>query len=111
MLANFGAVLNDLIRLGPGILHDDGKLDLCVFSPGIRNGMQCGSPGNSLRKDFLPWIRACSIGRAAISASKRFRPRPVQADGELLGDTPFEVDGGAAGSPVARPAAAAGGAE
>ena len=34
MVANFGSVLNDLIRLGPGIREDDGLLDLCVFSPG-----------------------------------------------------------------------------
>lgn len=89
MLANFGAVLNDLIRLGPGILHDDGKLDLCVFSPGTaRDAVRVA--WKLLRKDFQ--ADPCMLYRAG----RHFRvetvpPRPVQADGELLGDTPFEV--------------------
>ncbi|HLA14914.1 MAG TPA: diacylglycerol kinase family protein, partial [Gemmatimonadaceae bacterium] len=33
LIANFGAVLNDLVTLGQGIAHDDGQLDACVFSP------------------------------------------------------------------------------
>jgi diacylglycerol kinase (ATP) len=89
MLANFGAVLNDLIRLGPGILHDDGKLDLCVFSPGTaRDAVRVA--WKLLRKDFQS--DPCMLYRAG----RQFRvetvpPRPVQADGELLGDTPFDV--------------------
>ncbi len=89
MLANFGAVLNDLIRLGPGIQHDDGKLDLCVFSPGTaRDAVRVA--WKLLRKDFQ--ADPCMLYRAG----RHFRvetipPRPVQADGELLGDTPFEV--------------------
>jgi diacylglycerol kinase (ATP) len=89
MVANFGAVLNDLLRLGPGILHDDGKLDLCVFSPGTaRDAVRVA--WKLVRKDFR--ADPCMLFRAG----RHFRvetdpPRPVQADGELLGDTPFEV--------------------
>ena len=89
MLANFGAVLNDLIRLGPGILHDDGKLDLCVFSPGTaRDAVRVA--WKLLRKDFQ--ADPCMLYRAGRQFHvETFPPRPVQADGELLGDTPFDV--------------------
>jgi diacylglycerol kinase (ATP) len=89
MLANFGAVLNDLIRLGPGIQHDDGKLDLCVFSPGTaRDAVRVA--WKLLRKDFQ--ADPCMLYRAGRHFRvETFPPRPVQADGELLGDTPFEV--------------------
>ena len=89
MVANFGAVLNDLIRLGPNIQQDDGRLDLCVFSPGTaRDAARVA--WKLLRKDFQS--DPCMLYRAG----RHFRietdpPRAVQADGELLGDTPFEV--------------------
>jgi YegS/Rv2252/BmrU family lipid kinase len=89
MIANFGAVLNDLMTLGPGIRPDDAKLDLCVFSPytawdAVRIAWKL------LRKDFTS--DPCMFYRAG----RQFRietlpPRPAQADGELLGPTPFEV--------------------
>jgi YegS/Rv2252/BmrU family lipid kinase len=90
MVANFGAVLNDLIVLGPGIARDDGKLDLCVFSPA--SGWEAlGVAWRLLRKDFRPH-------RAILYRSgKRFRvecdpPQDAQADGELVGTTPVEVE-------------------
>ncbi|HET9809026.1 MAG TPA: diacylglycerol kinase family protein [Candidatus Limnocylindria bacterium] len=96
MVANFGAVLNDLIVLGPGIARDDGKLDLCVFSPA--SGWEAVSIAwRLLRKDFRPH-RAITY-----RPGKRFRiecdpPQDAQADGELVGTTPLEltVDPGAA---------------
>ena len=33
LVANFGAVLNDLVSFGDGIVRDDGLLNACVFSP------------------------------------------------------------------------------
>lgn len=89
MVANFGAVLNDLIWLGPGIRQDDGKLDLCVFSPGTaRDAARVA--WKLVRKNFE--ADPCMLYRAG----RHFRietdpPRAVQADGELLGVTPFEV--------------------
>jgi YegS/Rv2252/BmrU family lipid kinase len=90
MVANFGAVLSDLIVLGPGIARDDGKLDLCVFSPA--SGWEAlGIAWRLLRKDFRPH-RAI-----AYRSGKRFRiecypPQDAQADGELIGTTPVEIE-------------------
>jgi diacylglycerol kinase (ATP) len=89
MVANFGAVLHDLIVLGPGIARDDGKLDLCVFSPS--SGWQAlGIAWRLLRKDFRPHPAI------AYRSGKHFRiacepPQDAQADGELVGTTPMEL--------------------
>ena len=89
MVVNFGAVLNDLFRLGPGIEQDDGLLDLCVFSPRTL-GDAVRVLWRMLRKDFGddPCV--------AYRAGRRFRiatdpPRAAQADGELLGRTPLVI--------------------
>ncbi len=89
MVANFGAVLNDLMTLGPGIRPDDAKLDLCVFSP-YTVGDAVRIAWKLLRKDF--GSDPCMLYRAG----RHFRietlpPRVAQADGELLGQTPFEI--------------------
>lgn len=96
MVANLGGVLNDLIVLGPGIRGDDGRLELCVFSP--RGGAQALSVAWRLfRKRF--GAHPAILYRAGRS----FRvdcdpPQLYQADGEIVGTTPFEarVDAGAA---------------
>lgn len=90
MVANFGAVLNDLIVLGPGIARDDGKLDLCVFSPA--SGWQAlGVAWRLLRKDFRPHPAT------AYRSGRHFRiecepGQDAQADGELVGTTPVELE-------------------
>ncbi|HYD54179.1 MAG TPA: diacylglycerol kinase family protein [Gemmatimonadaceae bacterium] len=89
MVANFGAVLADTITLGPGIASDDGVLDLCIFSP--------RTVGEALR--VMRRLLAKDFGDDECILYRRGRhirvetdpPGPVQADGELLGDTPFEV--------------------
>jgi YegS/Rv2252/BmrU family lipid kinase len=89
MVANFGAVFRDLITLGPGIRQDDGLLDLCVFSPkGFRDSVRV--TGRLLRKDFR--TDPCML----YTAGRMIRietdpPRPVQADGDLVGMTPIDV--------------------
>jgi diacylglycerol kinase (ATP) len=90
MVANFGAVLSDLIVLGPGIARDDGKLDLCVFSP-ASSWEALYIAWRLLRKDFRPH-RAI-----AYRSGRRFRiecdpPQDAQADGELVGRTPLELE-------------------
>ena len=89
IIANFGTVLNDLLRLGPGILSDDGALDLCVFSPRTR-AEALRLAWRLFRKDFSPHPRML------YRKGTRFRvdctpPQAVQTDGELRGETPFEV--------------------
>jgi YegS/Rv2252/BmrU family lipid kinase len=89
IIANFGTVLNDLLRLGPGILSDDGALDLCVFSP--RTPIEALRLAWRLfRKDFSPHPGML------YRKGTRFRvectpPQSVQTDGELRGETPLEV--------------------
>ncbi len=96
MVANSGGVLNDLITLGPGIRNDDGLLDICIFSP--RGSVQAAAVGWRL-------FTARFDGHPAMfhRAAREFRiecdpPQILQADGELLGETPFEarVEAGAA---------------
>lgn len=96
LLANFGAVLGGMIRFGDGILHDDGLLTACVFSPRTRvealrilwRMLRAGAPPHP---------------RVLYASGRRFRvetdpPHRAQADGELVGETPLEVEVVAAGA-------------
>lgn len=89
MVVNFGAVLGDLFHFGPGIRADDGRLDLCVFAP--------RSPADAVRvlarlarRDFRPDPALVYLGGQHFRVETD-RPRAVQADGELVGTTPFTV--------------------
>lgn len=89
MVANFGAVLNELLVLGPDIARDDGRLDLCVFSP--RGGLDAMRVAwRLLRKDYRPHPAM------TYRSGHRFRiecepAHDAQADGELIGPTPIEI--------------------
>jgi len=87
MLTNFGAVLNDRLSLGPGIRQDDGKLDLCVFSPGgLTDAIRI--LWRLSRKDFRD--DPCMLFRAGtVFRIETDPPCQAQADGDLLGPTPF----------------------
>jgi diacylglycerol kinase family enzyme len=96
MIANIGSVLNDLLVLGPGIRPNDGRLDLCLYSPA--NARQAiGVLWRLTRRRFD------APDRLLFRSGRVFRvdcdpPQLVQADGELVGTTPFdvEIDEGAA---------------
>jgi YegS/Rv2252/BmrU family lipid kinase len=89
MVANFGAVLGRRITLGPGIRTDDGLLDVCVFSPHtLRDAFRIMN--RLLRGDFasdpcMLYLRGRDIRIETTPAL------PWQADGELMGTTPFHV--------------------
>jgi diacylglycerol kinase (ATP) len=89
MIANFGSVLNDLVVLGPSIRGDDGRLDLCVFAPAdAREAI--GLAWRLVRKRFG------AHPAVTYRSGRTFRvvcdpPQLYQADGEVLGTTPFEV--------------------
>ena len=87
MLTNFGAVLNDQLFLGPGIRQDDGKLDLCVFSPeGLLDAIRI--LWRLSRKDFRN--DPCMLFRSGtVFRIETDPPCQAQADGDLLGLTPF----------------------
>jgi diacylglycerol kinase (ATP) len=89
MIANFGAVLGNRITLGPGIRIDDGLLDACLFSPRtLRDAIRI--MWRMVRKDFRSdaCILYCSGSRLRVETEP---PLPWQADGELMGMTPFDV--------------------
>jgi diacylglycerol kinase (ATP) len=89
MIANFGAVLGNRITLGPGIRTDDGLLDACIFSPDtLRDAVRIA--WRMLRHDFAsdPCMVYVRGHRARVETAP---PLQWQADGELMGVTPFEV--------------------
>lgn len=90
IVANFGTVLHDLIKLGDGIEYDDGLLNVCVFAPrSLRESARVAH--RLLRGDFRPdpclWYAAGR--RIAIETTPA---RMAQADGELLGSTPLVAE-------------------
>jgi diacylglycerol kinase (ATP) len=90
MIANFGAVLSNRITFGPGIRYDDGVLDACLYSPGnLRDATRI--------MWRLLWRNFSSDAAMLYRSGRRIRietepRRMAQADGELLGMTPLEVE-------------------
>jgi YegS/Rv2252/BmrU family lipid kinase len=90
MIANFGAVLGNRITLGPEIRTDDGYLDGCIFAPNtLRDAFRIMR--RMWRRDFgtdpcMLYVRGRHIRVETDPAL------PWQADGELMGTTPFTVD-------------------
>jgi diacylglycerol kinase (ATP) len=89
LVANFGAVLNDLVAFGDGIVRDDGLLNACVFSPDtLWDALRI--LWRMVRKDFR--ADPCLFYKSGRDFRIETTPTmPAQADGELLGDTPLSV--------------------
>ena len=89
LIANFGAVLNDLVAFGDGIVHDDGLLNACVFSPdSLWDALRI--LWRMIRKDFSP--DPCLFYKSGREfVVETIPPMIAQADGELLPDTPLSV--------------------
>jgi YegS/Rv2252/BmrU family lipid kinase len=88
-IANFGAVLNNLVAFGDGIVHDDGLLNACVFSPNnLRDSFRI--LWRMLKKDFSsdPCLFYKSGREFKVETMPAMR---AQADGEMLSDTPLSV--------------------
>ena len=87
LVANFGVLLNGLVSLGDGIRTDDGLLDVCIFDPAsFSDAVRIAA--KLLLRDFSPdpamsYMRGCRI------SVETDHPHPFQADGELIGSTPF----------------------
>ena len=89
LVANFGALLNERITLGPKIQSDDGVLDVCVFAPkSLFDAI--GIMWRLLRRDFSahPAMSYRSGSRIRIETTP---PCEAQADGELIGMTPLDI--------------------
>jgi len=89
MVANFGAILEERITFGPGIASDDGVLDACIYSPRtLREALRVS--WRLFRRDF--GTDDCMLYRHGRRIRVETVPAlPAQADGDLLGTTPFEV--------------------
>jgi YegS/Rv2252/BmrU family lipid kinase len=89
LVANFGAVLNDLVAFGDGIARDDGLLNACVFSP-LSHRDSLRILWRMVRKDFSP--DPCLFYKSGRDFRIETVPHmPAQADGELLAGTPLTV--------------------
>ena len=89
LIANFGAVMNNLISFGDGIQRDDGVLNACVYSPG--NAFDALRILYKMaRKNFTP--DPCIHYRSGSTFVIETDPPHIgQADGELIGLAPFTV--------------------
>ena len=89
LIANFGAVLNDLVSFGDGIVQDDGLLNACVFSPdSLWDSLRI--LWRMVRKDFGD--DPCLFYKSGREFRVETLPQmPAQADGELLTGTPLTV--------------------
>lgn len=89
LVANFGAVLNNLVAFGEGIAHDDGLLNACIFSPGnLRDSLRI--LWRMVRKDFSD--DPCLFYKSGRDFRIETMPAmPAQADGEILPGTPLTV--------------------
>jgi len=89
LVANLGAVLNNLVAFGDGIVQDDGVLNACVFSP--KNlGDALRILWRMVRKDFRP--DPCLFYKSGRDFRiETFPAMPAQADGEMLSGTPLSV--------------------
>lgn len=89
LVANFGSVLGGAILLGPAIRPDDGRLDLCVFTPaGVREALSVA--WRMVRRDFRPHS-AMHFLHGRTVALDTDPPHAAQADGELLGGHGLQV--------------------
>lgn len=89
MVANVGSLLDRRVHLGPGIVEDDGWLDLVVLAPrGLRDALVL--TWRMLRRDYR------ADPRVLFRRVRRVRLEPQagvhgQYDGELLAPGPLEV--------------------
>ena len=89
LVANFGAVMNNLIAFGDGIQRDDGLLNACVYSP--NNALDAIRILYKMtRKKFTP-DPAIYYRSGTTFLIETDPPRIGQADGELIGIGPFTV--------------------
>lgn len=89
LVANFGTMFRQLLTLGDGIMHDDGVLNVCIFSPA--NAADAARiTYRMLRRDFSP--DPCISYLAGRDIRIATEPvRAVQADGEMAGLTPIRI--------------------
>jgi len=89
MVANAGSILGGRFSVGPGVMPDDGALDLCLFTPERKRDV-VALFWRILRKDFRVHARMSFVrGRSFVLDSEP--SVAVQADGDIVGRTPIEI--------------------
>jgi YegS/Rv2252/BmrU family lipid kinase len=89
MVVNAGSLFGGLLDIGPGIVPDDGLLDVCIFSPRTRRDLLLVA-GQALTRRHAGSPRATYLKARHVRLESE-PARPVQADGELIGTTPVEI--------------------
>jgi diacylglycerol kinase family enzyme len=91
LIANGGVLGIPPFRWGPNIRPDDGKIDVCIVS--ARTAL-----------DYLGLIWHTILGQQRRDRNVRYltaersivisadQPLPIQADGEIIGDTPIQIE-------------------
>src|SRR5215207_2304874 len=91
LIANGGVLGAPPFRWGPNIRPDDGKIDVCIVS--ARTAL-----------DYLGLIWHTLVGQQRRDRNVRYltaersiavsadHPLPIQADGEIIGDTPIQIE-------------------
>jgi diacylglycerol kinase family enzyme len=87
MVVNMGSIFGGLFELGPGISHDDGMIDLCLYS--ARN-----LAGTALLSGRLAFRNFSDPSRMTFARGRHITletvpARECQADGELIGMSPI----------------------
>ena len=91
VIANTGMMGQPPFRWGPDILPDDGQLNVCfIKGAGIRDYLRLLWVVFRGHQEKTPNMRHQKFSRAITIKSRR--PLPVQADGEIWGDTPVTVE-------------------
>jgi diacylglycerol kinase family enzyme len=90
LIANGGVLGVQPFRWGPHIRPDDGRIDVCIVSARtLFDYLWVGWHLLIGRQQRHPNIRYLSAERSIVVSADR--PLPVQADGEIIGETPVRV--------------------
>lgn len=89
MVANAGSILGGRFSVGPDVRPDDGALDLCLFRPEDTADV-VSIFWRLLRRDFRAHPHMQFVRGKAFRISTD-PPVAVQADGEIVGQTPIEI--------------------
>ena len=89
LVANLGTVVNGLISFGHDIVHDDGLLHVCIYSPeGFLDAMRIFT---RMLRGTAHLDRQVTVIEARELLLETTPPRGAQADGELIGPTPVRI--------------------
>ena len=90
LVANSGTLGSRPFRWGPDIRPDDGRLDVCVIrARTLLDFLTIGWHFVRGQHRRSPGVKYLAAFRSVTLASRK--PRPVQADGEIVGETPVTV--------------------